>query len=89
MNVTDRQLEQLARLVGATVDAEIDCAELLQRIAVYLRALESRTELDARLRQVAQHLKVCPECHEEFLGLIRAEGLDPRKILGEQPPDSE
>lgn len=83
MSATDPQLENLARLVGATVDDEIDCAELLSRVAVYLRALESRAELDDGLRQVAQHLRVCPECHEEFLALIRAEGLDPRKILDE------
>jgi hypothetical protein len=33
------------------------------------------------LRQVSQHLRVCPECREELLALIRAEGLDHETIL--------
>jgi hypothetical protein len=30
---------------------------------------------------MAQHLKMCPQCREEFAALIEAEGLDPQKIL--------
>jgi len=69
-------LKELARLIGETSEEEIDCAELLQRIAPYLKAVTDRDELCERLRQVAQHLKICPECHEEFLALAKADGIE-------------
>ena len=79
--LSDEQLRELARLTGATEDEEIDCAEMLNRVAAYLKSLMERDEPTEHLRQVAQHLKICPECHEEFLALIRAEGLDPETQL--------
>ncbi len=83
MKPTDEQLSELARLVGATAGQEIDCAEVLDRVATYLKALHDRAALTEYLQQVAQHLKVCPECHEELSALIRAEGLDPDIVLHE------
>jgi hypothetical protein len=29
-------------------------------------------------------MRVCPECEEEFLALIEAEGLDRRAVLGDE-----
>lgn len=81
MKLTPDQLAELARLAHATADEEIDCAELLDRIAEFLHASPERRADEARLRQVAQHLQVCPECREEFLALIRAEGLDPSDVM--------
>ncbi|HPF37238.1 MAG TPA: hypothetical protein P5081_01530 [Phycisphaerae bacterium] len=83
MKPTDAQLAELAKLLGDTADCEIDCAELLDRVAAYLEARTDRSALSPHLAQVAQHFKVCPECREEFEALIRAEGLDPATILGE------
>jgi hypothetical protein len=78
---SDKQLAELARLLGATEDREIDCAEMLGLVAAYLQAIRDETSLTEQLRQVAQHLDVCPECREEFVALIKAEGLDPDRIL--------
>jgi hypothetical protein len=78
---TDTQLADLARVVGATTGEEIDCAAMLDRVAPYLKALTERKAQSEHLRQAAQHLKICPECHEEFLALIKAEGLDPSRVL--------
>ena len=77
----DDQLADLARLVGSTADEEIDCDEMLNRVAAYLKALTESAAPTEALQQVAQHLKICPECREEFAALIEAEGLDPEKIL--------
>ncbi len=82
MRPRDEQLDALARLVAATASEEIDCEGLLARIAPYVRAVSERAALSTPLQQVAQHLEVCPECKEEFVALLRAEGLDPDKILG-------
>lgn len=78
---TDAQLADLARLASATAAEEIDCGEMLNRVGVYLKALTERSALTEQLQQVAQHLKVCPECHEELVALIKAEGLDPATLL--------
>ncbi|MCB9851793.1 MAG: hypothetical protein H6819_01755 [Phycisphaerales bacterium] len=83
MKPTDEQLADLAKLLGDTADCEIDCAELLDHVAAYLEAVKDRRGLEPRLQQVAQHFKICPECREEFEALIRAEGLDPQKLLGD------
>jgi hypothetical protein len=80
---SDEQLDRLARLVDATEDREIDCAQMLDRVAGYVQALSDRAELTEHLRQVAQHLKVCPECREELRVLIVAEGLDPATVLAD------
>lgn len=82
MKPTDRELAALARLVGATAEREIDCEVVLERVADYLAHCAAGEPLCARLRAVAQHFAVCPQCLEEFAALLRAEGLDPRAIFG-------
>lgn len=81
MRTTEQQLANLALLVSATSDREIDCAELLDRVATYVRAIGQERASAAPCRQVAQHLQVCPECYEELRALLDAEGLDPQSIL--------
>lgn len=83
MRPADEQLADLARLVGATAGEEIDCAEVLNRVAAYLKSLAEHAAVTEHLQQVAQHLKVCPECYEELVALIKAEGLDPQQVLRE------
>jgi hypothetical protein len=80
-NPSDKKLAELAALLGATEGREIDCDTMLSRAAAYLQAVRDRTTLTDHLQQVAQHLNVCPECREEFMALLKAEGLDPAKIL--------
>lgn len=77
MRPTNEKLAELARIVAETTGEEIDCEQLLGRVAAYLRAVADGGELSPPLQQVAQHLRVCPECSEEFIALVRAEGLDP------------
>ena len=77
MDAAKRKIEELARLVAETSAEELDCGAVLDRIAAYLEQLVDGRKVTAELRTVAQHLKVCPECREEFDALLRAEGLDP------------
>lgn len=69
-SATDR-LEALLKRVLATEPNELNCDEFLERAAELLEALEADTEPPLRLRMVAQHLVVCPECQEEFDALLR------------------
>ncbi len=80
---SEEHLADLARLLNDTEEQEIDCAEMLNRVGPYLEALSKRHTPDADLRTVAQHLKICPECREEFDLLLRAEGIDPDQLAND------
>jgi len=84
---TDEQLAALGRILSETTDQEIDCAEVLHRVAPLLKALCDRADLSTHLQQVEQHLRICPECREEFVALIKAEGLDPATVLKSDSPE--
>lgn len=83
MRPPEDKLSDLARLVRDTEPQEIDCGEMLNRLASFLQALREHSTLTETLRQVSQHLKVCPECREELVALVKAEGLDPASLLAE------
>jgi len=73
MILTDEQLARLARLVADTAAHEIDCDEMLARAAAFVEAVaDDPDDLREALREVAQHLRVCPECKEEVDLLLEA-----------------
>ncbi len=74
MEPTRDQLAELARLVASTAPREIDCEAVLDRVAAYLEAHDRDAQLPDELREVRQHLAVCPQCREEFDALVRAHG---------------
>jgi hypothetical protein len=76
MQSTRNRLRELLRAVQATEPDELDCDEFLARAAPLLDAIAADRALSRELRPVAQHLRVCPECKEEFEMLLRAHGID-------------
>ena len=72
MNPNREQLVELARVLAETASHEINCEEVLDRIASYLEAHIAGQPLPTELSLVAQHLRVCPECHEQFQALVRS-----------------
>ena len=68
MELDREQLAALARLVAKTASVELDCGEVLDRLAPYLEQ-RGQSGLEAELDRVRQHLQVCPECLEEFEAL--------------------
>ena len=69
MEPTRKQLADFARIVADTAPVELDCGAVLDRLAPFLEAARRRGELPAELETVRQHLRVCPECLEEFEAL--------------------
>lgn len=80
MKPTDKQLAELTRILKATADEEINCAEFLDQIAPYVQALTNSADMAKEFQQIAQHLAVCPECQQEFTALLKAEGIDPQSL---------
>jgi hypothetical protein len=72
MSAIPDPLETMLERVLATEPIEIDCDEFLRLVSPYLESMEAESELPPELLAVAQHLKVCPECAEEFEALRRA-----------------
>ena len=66
----EEKLSQLAQWIHETCAEEKDCDEILDRVAAYLEQ-RGGTNLSQELQSVEQHLRVCPECEEEFQALLR------------------
>ena len=66
-------LKRLAALVEATADDEINCEVFLDRVARFLEMQDKPETLDPSLQEVAQHLRACPECLEEYDALLEAQ----------------
>ncbi|MEM7233287.1 MAG: hypothetical protein AAF517_14010 [Planctomycetota bacterium] len=77
MKVTPEELMDLLRLVDITNPEEINCEEFLSRVAGYVERLVAGDVSPDGYESVVHHLKVCPECLEEFRALYAAyrEGL--------------
>jgi hypothetical protein len=65
-------LRRLLDLVHVTKDEEIDCAEFLARSARYLDSLGPDGALPEGAEEFVHHMRVCPECCEEFEALLDA-----------------
>ena len=74
MSVSRDELRKLLELVDVTRDQEIDCSELLDRLAGYIERFEPDGPPPPGYEDVLQHLRVCAECFEEFEALYRALG---------------
>lgn len=61
---------QLLQSVAHTADEEIDCDAFLERVGAFLEHQREQGRLSPELRQVAQHVEVCPECREELEALV-------------------
>lgn len=64
-------LLRLLELLDVTEVEEIDCEEFLHRVAAFAERLHDGAVPPPGYEKVAQHLKVCPECLEEYESLYR------------------
>ena len=74
--------DQIHTLLGAVADAredEIDCDACLAGMAEFAETKLVGAELGEALRRVDEHIRLCPECAEEYEVL--------RNALRESAPD--
>ncbi len=72
MNLSRDDLRKLLTLLDLTEAREIDCTEFLHRAAGFLERLGPDGTPPPGYEEVVQHLRICPECEEEFEALVRA-----------------
>lgn len=66
------ELRRLLHLLDITAVDEIDCTEFMHRVGAYTEQIEAGRVPPPGFEAVTQHLRVCPECVEEFEAMYRA-----------------
>ncbi len=72
-------LEQWVTQLLATTDQELSCSDCFDFLSEYVERKAAPAELDARMKQVEQHLGQCRVCREEYeamRGLLAEEAGD-------------
>lgn len=75
MKLSRDRLLELLTLIEHTREHELDCDAFLERLPAYLDqadAAPASPELNAAHAELLHHLRLCPECLEEFEALLRA-----------------
>ena len=78
MKIQPTELRALLGLLGITELKELNCEEFLHRMPGYLELLRAQEPPEIEgYQSFLQHLKLCPECLEEFEAMLAAlqEGL--------------
>lgn len=66
MPLHPKQIEMLTELVSGTQERELDCEEVLPHLATWAERILSGKSIDDADPAILHHLKICPECAEEF-----------------------
>ena len=72
MKITRAQLQTLMDLIDITTKQELNCEEFLARLPAYLERLRVEPLTVRGHEPLILHLKICPECLEEFEALVEA-----------------
>lgn len=72
MSFSKEDLLKLLQLVDMTEQEEIDCTEFMHRVAGYIERLGPDGTPPPGYESVVHHLRLCPECLEEFKALCGA-----------------
>ena len=72
MSASRDELLHLLRLVEITEPSEIDCGQFLAEVSGYLERLGPDGMPPPGYEHLVHHLRLCPECLEEFEALYEA-----------------
>jgi hypothetical protein len=72
MALGDEEFRELARALLATCPEEIDCERWLDGVGLYLDLIEAGRPIPESLRPVEAHLRLCPDCAEEYAAMREA-----------------
>ena len=71
MSLSREDFTRLLRVLDATEQQEIDCSEFLGRVAGFIERFDPEAQPPRGYEDLVQHLRVCPECLEEFEALYQ------------------
>jgi hypothetical protein len=64
--VSDTRFEHLVRLISDTRDEELSCTQCFELISQYVDLEAGRGDAADSMPRLAQHLRQCAVCHEEY-----------------------
>lgn len=70
-------LQKLLHMLSLTEERELGCGEVFELMDYYVELEQAGENVQALLPQVAQHLRICPECAEEYEALRAIMKIDP------------
>jgi hypothetical protein len=70
MKLDPDQYEKLARVLLRTRPDEMSCEDWLEHVGAYAEHLLAGRSVPASLAEVEQHMRICPECAEEFRAIL-------------------
>lgn len=70
MLLSDREIDDMIRLIRLTQEEEIDCDEYLFKVSEFTEKRPAEQKMSGDLKFVEQHLEICRECREEYKVLI-------------------
>jgi hypothetical protein len=70
----NEEYRELARALLATCPDEIDCERWLEDVGLYLDLVEAGRPIPESLRPIEEHLRICPDCAEEYAAMREALG---------------
>jgi hypothetical protein len=72
MNLTHDQIHSLLQAVSNTRDQELTCDECLCELGGFAERALAGLPVEQAYDLVQQHLRICGECQEEYLLLLKA-----------------
>lgn len=73
-------LSKLLRMLALTKERELTCSEVNELLDYYVELEESGENVKALMPTMTQHLRICPECVEEYEALKRIIGIEPEMV---------
>jgi hypothetical protein len=71
MSPSNKEINELMRLIRLTKDDEINCEQCLALVAEFAEQVLAGQSIPAGLQAVEHHLSLCAECREEYEALQR------------------
>ena len=74
MLLSNKQIKDLAHLLGLTREQELNCSECLDQVAEFAECELTGKPIPDALEAISHHLSLCTECREEYEALFLALG---------------
>lgn len=68
---------KLLRMLALTRERELTCMEVNDLVDYYVELEQSGENVKALMPAMTQHLRICPECKEEYEALKQVTGIEP------------
>jgi len=68
---------KLLQMLALTKERELTCMEVNELVDYYVELEQSGENVKALMPTMTQHLRICPECKEEYEAVWEVVGIDP------------